>query len=94
VADTGAASPPRVHGPTAEQPLTVVLVSAPYHMRRIKVAVTRLLNDTRYAVHYRPTPHERYAFEAATYDHWWHDKTLARLVSLELWKIVYYMLRL
>lgn len=93
-ADSGMPELLRPRVPTVDTPLTVVLVSAPYHMRRIKVAVTRQLNDKRYEICYRPTPHDRYSFDVATYEHWWRDKALARLVSLELWKIGYYMLRL
>lgn len=51
--------------------LTIALVSSPYHMRRIKVAAVRLLNDRTLDIVYTPVPVSRYPADFTDYKHWW-----------------------
>lgn len=87
--DSTAVSPAPPAGPRK-----VLLVSGPYHMRRIKIGVVRLLNDRTLEFAYAPVPFELYNQSATTYRFWWRDKSLARLVKLEFVKALYYLVRL
>jgi uncharacterized SAM-binding protein YcdF (DUF218 family) len=77
-----------------DRPIDVVLVSSPYHMRRIKVAVVRLINDPRVRIHYVPTPFDHYESSMDDYRTWWRHAKLRRVVKLEATKILYYLMRL
>jgi len=74
--------------------LNVVLVSSPYHMRRIKVAVVRLIDNPRVKIHYVPAPFDHYESSMDDYRAWWRSDKVSRVVKLEATKILYYLVRL
>ena len=78
----------------ADGPCTVVLVSGPYHMRRIRIAVARQLNHHPCEFSFVPAPMELYSHTPGKYRTWWRDTTLNPLVKLELVKTLYYLFRL
>jgi uncharacterized SAM-binding protein YcdF (DUF218 family) len=79
--------------PKTQEPLTVVLVSGPYHMRRIKIAAVRLFNHTPYRLVFVPAPMSLYNHTPSQYRYWWRDKALSSLVRLEFVKTLYYLIR-
>ncbi len=81
--------------PTSQQPCTIALVSGPYHMRRIKVAVTRLFGpDKEVHLVYAPVPYEWYPWDEKDYRRWWVRRDLRALVLQELRKCAFYLVRL
>jgi uncharacterized SAM-binding protein YcdF (DUF218 family) len=85
----------RLNDSTTQPPLTIALVSGPYHMRRIKVAVTRLFGPGK-EVHlvYAPVPYEWYPWSERDYRRWWVRRDLRALVLQELRKCAFYLARL
>jgi uncharacterized SAM-binding protein YcdF (DUF218 family) len=93
-ADTIAADSVAPARPPATGDLNVLLVSGPYHMRRIKVASVRMLNRKGLHVFYAPVPLDRYPPGSRSFDRWWTQPDLAPLVRLEFVKVLYYLARL
>lgn len=77
---------------SASSPLHVGLVSSPYHMRRIKMMVSRTDLHGRVKFHFLPVPMERYDYNRQMFRKWWRHENVKRLVISELQKIVYFWL--
>jgi hypothetical protein len=66
------------------------LISSPYHMRRIKMMMTRR-NYKNIIPYYLPVPRERYLKYHYDYKKWWKNKDLKTFVIQEIGKITYFM---
>jgi hypothetical protein len=75
--------------PAGVQPV-VGLVSSPYHMRRIKVAVDRQRHGSKGRFLYLAIPSAEYPYHDAEFADWMRSRVLKSLVPIELKKIVYY----
>ena len=72
------------------RPLSVGLVSTPYHMRRIRMEVTRSGKDDARVYYYLPVPSEDYGLTKNDYKTWWKNGQLKSSVWLEFKKYTYY----
>jgi uncharacterized SAM-binding protein YcdF (DUF218 family) len=75
---------------TADRPLAIGLVSTPFHMRRIRMEITRKFKGKSCNFYYLPVPFERYGVTRQTYATWWLNKPLRQAVLLELQKYIFY----
>jgi hypothetical protein len=80
-------------GFSIERPLQIGLVSTPYHMRRIRLAVSRTQKIAACTMYYLPVPFEQYGSAKDDYKVWWKYKQLKSAVSLELKKLAYYFFK-
>jgi hypothetical protein len=69
------------------------LVSSPYHMRRIKVAVDRQAKGMNCRFIYLAVPSEIYPYPDKSFAQWYRSKALANVVLSEWKKILYYSFR-
>jgi uncharacterized SAM-binding protein YcdF (DUF218 family) len=74
----------------AARPLSIGLVSTPFHMRRIRMEVSRKYKGDRCRFFYLPVPFEQYGVTKHTYQTWWMHKQLRSAVILEFKKFIYY----
>lgn len=77
---------------TSEQPLSVGLVSSPYHMRRIGLMANRYLSGAGVTCYLLPVPLKKYKWEKKTFQYWWRNKSIASITLSELTKIGYFLL--
>ncbi len=73
------------------RPLSVGLVSTPFHMRRIRMEVERRYKGGACRFHYLPVPYERYGVTVHVYRTWWLNRPLRQAVLLEFQKYLYYL---
>ncbi|NLG16607.1 MAG: DUF218 domain-containing protein [Fibrobacter sp.] len=75
-----------------DKELYVGLVSGPYHMRRIKMMLSR--QERRPNVHFvfLPVPLERYNWTDSMIRRWWKSGSVSSAVFSEIQKIVYFVL--
>ena len=78
------------NGYSAARPLAIGLVSTPFHMRRIRMEVSRKYKGTACRFFYLPVPYEQYGVTKYTYETWWMNKQLRPAVILEFKKFIYY----
>jgi uncharacterized SAM-binding protein YcdF (DUF218 family) len=78
-------------GLSGDRPLSVGLVSTPFHMRRIRMEVRRKYKGDGCRFYYLPVPYERYGVTAHVYQTWWLSKPLRQAVLLEFQKYLYYL---
>ncbi|MDG5815764.1 ElyC/SanA/YdcF family protein [Chitinispirillales bacterium ANBcel5] len=74
---------------------TVLLVSSPYHMRRISFMVKRVIRgemDRRVRFKYVPIEGGSVRNKREKYSEWWKESKITERVGSELLKIVYYFL--
>lgn len=62
---------------------TILVVTSPYHVRRVKMTYSKIIPELRAVV--VANPHESYP------DRWWTDQDVARNVLLETVKIAYFV---
>jgi uncharacterized SAM-binding protein YcdF (DUF218 family) len=72
------------------RPLSVGLVSTPYHMRRIRMGVSRRGKNDACAYYYLPVPRELYGLTKNDFKTWWKNDQLKSAVWLEFKKFTYY----
>ncbi|HUI93318.1 MAG TPA: hypothetical protein VLX68_13810 [Chitinivibrionales bacterium] len=75
---------------SAARPLAIGLVSTPFHMRRIRMEITRKYKGDRCRFYYLPVPYDRYGVTRHTYQTWWMYGPLRRAAFLEFQKFIYY----
>lgn len=73
------------------KPLTIGLVSGPYHMGRIRMVASRLIHG--HSIVYLPVPMVYYPYVPMNFRRWWEDPFLSYMVPLEIKKMVYYWFR-
>jgi uncharacterized SAM-binding protein YcdF (DUF218 family) len=78
------------HGYSNAKPLAIGLVSTPFHMRRIRMEVSRKFKDRACVFYYLPVPFERYGMTRNDYKTWWNRVQLRAAVVLEIKKLIYY----
>ncbi|MCU0608821.1 MAG: YdcF family protein [Chitinispirillaceae bacterium] len=66
----------------------IVLVSSPYHMRRIELMVQNVFGKTPYDFYFCPVPIERYNLIREDLRFWWRSKLLREKVWSEFQKIL------
>jgi hypothetical protein len=71
-------------------PLAVGLVSMPFHMRRIRMEVSRKGHDDACVFYYLPVPGGRYGLTKNDFKTWWKNDQLKSAVWLEFKKYTYY----
>jgi uncharacterized SAM-binding protein YcdF (DUF218 family) len=71
--------------------LNVALVSSPYHMRRIKILVSRIKKNSSCAFFCCAVPFEQSTLSKQAYTVWWKNSRVASVVLLEIKKIFYYL---
>lgn len=67
-------------------PLRVGLVSSPFHMRRINLAVSRIRKNSACVFYYLPAPFGLDGFSRQDYKTWWNNKYLRQTIYLEYFK--------
>lgn len=72
------------------RPLSVGLVSTPFHMRRIRLEVRRRRIDNACVFYYLPVPVEQYGLTKNDFKMWWKNDQLESAVVLEFKKFIYY----
>ncbi|NLP00977.1 MAG: hypothetical protein GX089_00640 [Fibrobacter sp.] len=75
-----------------KEELHVGLVSGPYHMRRIKIMLSRYPETKNYHFYFLPVPLERYNWTDNMIKKWWRSGTVSSAVISEVQKIVYFFL--
>lgn len=78
-----------VKGKFGDKTVTVGLVSSPYHMRRIKLMMTRRKNINCIPL-FLPVPRERYIQYHYNYNKWWENDKLRNTVINEVKKMIYF----
>jgi uncharacterized SAM-binding protein YcdF (DUF218 family) len=78
------------NGYCAARPLAIGLVSTPFHMRRIRMEVSRKYKGDACRFFFLPVPFEQYGVTKLTYQTWWMHKQLRSAVILEFKKFIYY----
>jgi uncharacterized SAM-binding protein YcdF (DUF218 family) len=79
-------------GYSAARPLAIGLVSTPFHMRRIRMEVTRKYKGDACRFFYLPVPYEQYGITRHTYETWWMYKQIRPAVILEFKKFIFYLI--
>jgi len=80
-------------GFSEKKPLRIGLVSAPFHMRRISLALSKTKKVTGCTLYFLPVPFEQYGEARNNYKNWWSNKYLAPEIVLELKKLAYYFFK-
>jgi uncharacterized SAM-binding protein YcdF (DUF218 family) len=73
-----------------KQPMRIGLVSTPFHMRRIRMEISRKNKGGTCIFYYLPVPYERYGLTRNDYGTWWKVHQLRNAIVLELKKNIYY----
>lgn len=74
-----------------DHPLRIGLVSTPFHMKRIRMAVTKRPHDKECVYYYLPVPFEMYGWTRDDFKTWWKNDQLRAAIWLEFEKFVYYL---
>ncbi len=77
---------------SCDKELYVGLVSGPYHMRRIKMMLSRQERIPNVNFVFLPVPLERYNWTDSMIRRWWKSGSVSSAVVSEIQKIVYFML--
>ena len=64
---------------------TILIVTSPYHLRRVRMVYADMLAGSEITPRFVATPYEPFPTD------WWHDQSSARQVVLELAKILFYL---
>jgi len=75
-----------------ENNVSILLVSSPYHMRRIKIMSSRLKFSKFVKLYLIPVPFEKTICSEECYKNWWKNKALSRVVFQEIQKIIYFII--
>jgi hypothetical protein len=85
------------HSPARQivsEPITIGLVSSPYHMRRISFMVDDVFrkNGKEFRFCYLPVPFDKFSWTRRDLRTWWRSKTLRAYVGSEVGKLLMYWL--
>lgn len=75
------------------RPLSIGLVSTPFHMRRINLEVSRRGRSSACAFYYLPVPAGRFGLTEDDYKYWWKSDQLRPAIWLEFKKFIYYIFK-
>ena len=84
----GAVLPDSLHHAFSNRQLTIVFVSSPYHMRRIKFMAENIFGKEKHRFYYCPVPLDWYHLTREDLRFWWRSKILRRDVMSELGKLL------
>jgi len=74
-----------------EKPLSIGLVSSPYHMRRINLMINKQFKKSPNKFYYLPVPLERYNWSRSMFKKWWKSESISKVVYSEIQKIFYFL---
>lgn len=72
--------------------IDIGLVSAPYHLRRIRCMAREVLRGRGLVIHCLPVPLERFGWTKRNFDRWWSSKPVRAVVWSEIGKLLFYLL--